>query len=70
MSNSGLEANKMDFDNIATHELGHSVGMADLYTNGCSEQTMYGYATYGETKKRSLEDGDINGVRKLYWKLN
>lgn len=60
------EAGKMDFENIATHELGHSVGLGDLYTSACSEQTMYGYADYGETKKRTLEDGDITGVRTLY----
>jgi len=57
---------KMDFENIATHELGHSVGLDDLYTSDCSEQTMYGYANYGETKKRSLEDGDITGISDLY----
>lgn len=60
------EAGKMDFENIATHELGHSVGLDDLYTTECSEQTMYGYATEKETKKRTLEDGDIAGVRNLY----
>lgn len=60
------EAGKMDFDNIATHELGHSAGLDDLYTLECAEQTMYGYADYGETKKRTLEDGDMTGVRKLY----
>lgn len=60
------EAGKMDFENIATHELGHSVGMGDLYTSECLEQTMYGYAGYGETKKRSLESGDITGVKTLY----
>jgi len=27
---------------------------------------MYGYASNGETKKRTLEDGDITGVKKLY----
>jgi hypothetical protein len=64
-SSSG-EAGKMDFENIATHELGHSVGLGDLYEDKCSEQTMYGYAHYGETKKRTLEDGDINGVYQLY----
>lgn len=56
----------MDFDNIATHELGHAVGMADLYNSVCSGETMYGYATYGETKKRDLNAGDIEGVNKLY----
>ena len=60
------EAGKMDFENIATHELGHSVGLDDLYRDKCLEQTMYGYASYGETKKRTLEDGDINGVYQLY----
>jgi hypothetical protein len=64
-SDSG-EAGKMDFENIATHELGHSVGLGDLYTDACSEQTMYGYADNGETKKRTLEAGDIKGVQELY----
>jgi hypothetical protein len=57
---------KMDFENIATHELGHTIGVWDLYTAECSEQTMYGYAGYGETNKRSLEAGDINGAYLLY----
>ena len=60
------EAGKMDFKNIATHELGHSVGLDDLYNSKCSEQTMYGYAINGETKKRSLEAGDITGIQTLY----
>ena len=55
----------MDFENIATHELGHAVGLGDLY-NDCTEETMYGYASYGETKKRTLEAGDITGIKKLY----
>jgi len=60
------ESGKMDFENIATHELGHSVGMDDLYTSTCSEETMYGYANFGETKKQTLEAGDIVGVSTLY----
>jgi hypothetical protein len=60
------EAGKMDFENIATHELGHSVGLDDLYDSKCSEQTMYGYASYGETNKRDLNTGDIAGIQKLY----
>jgi hypothetical protein len=60
------ESNKMDFESIATHELGHSVGMNDLYDTKCSEETMYGYAANGETKKRTLEAGDINGIKDLY----
>ena len=64
-SDSG-EAGKMDFENIATHELGHSVGLDDLYNSGCSAETMYGYASEGETNKRTLELGDITGVSELY----
>lgn len=60
------EADKMDFENIATHELGHSIGLADLYNLEASEQTMYGYAGYGETNKQTLESGDIAGANILY----
>jgi hypothetical protein len=56
----------MDFENIATHELGHSVGLGDLDEDRCSDQTMYGYADYGETNKRDLEAGDIKGISELY----
>lgn len=59
------EPGKMDFENIATHELGHSVGLGDLY-NSCAEETMYGYADFGETKKRDLNAGDIAGANALY----
>lgn len=58
--------NDMDFENISTHELGHAIGLADLYNSGCSEQTMYGYGTQGETKKRDLNTGDLQGVNSLY----
>ena len=60
------ESGKMDFEDIATHELGHVVGMDDLYESSCGEETMYGYADLGETKKRTLEAGDIAGVKALY----
>lgn len=56
---------KMDVDNIATHELGHSVGLGDLY-NSCTEETMYGYSAATETKKRNLNAGDIAGINTLY----
>lgn len=62
--NAGV-AGKMDFDNIATHELGHSMGMGDLY-NACVDETMYGYSNFTETKKRDLNTGDITGVNALY----
>lgn len=56
----------MDYQNIATHELGHGTGMGDLYESACSEETMYGYSTIGETKKRDLHTSDIAGIIELY----
>ena len=59
------EAGKMDFDNIATHELGHAMGMAHP-SDSCTEETMYRFASNGETKKRTLNAGDISGIKGLY----
>ena len=56
----------MDLQNIATHELGHGVGLGDVYESACGEVTMYGYSNYGETKKRTLEQPDITGLQTLY----
>ena len=56
----------MDLQNIATHELGHAVGLGDIYNQVCNSVTMYGYSGYGETSKRTLEKPDITGLQKLY----
>ena len=58
--------NQFDVRDIATHEAGHVVGLDDLYNDKYSEITMYGYSSKGETKKISLEVGDVNGTRELY----
>ena len=55
----------MDFEDIATHELGHAMGLGHP-SDSCTEETMYRFGTYGETKKRDLNTGDIQGIRKLY----
>ena len=59
---------ELDLENIATHEFGHSAGLLDLYHWKSSENTMYGYADFGETKKRTLEPGDIAGIEAIYGK--
>jgi len=59
------EANKMDFENINAHELGHSNGMGHP-DDSCTEETMFRFASTGETKKRDLNAGDIAGIQALY----
>jgi len=61
-----INANNMDLQNIAVHELGHGVGLGDIYSTTCSTVTMFGYSTEGETSKRTLETPDITGLQKLY----
>ena len=56
----------MDLQNIATHEFGHCFNLADIYDSSQSHLTMYGYADYGETNKRSLEAGDTAGIQSLF----
>jgi hypothetical protein len=56
----------MDIQNLATHEFGHPIGLSDLYTGSATELTMYGYSTEGETKKQTLELGDIAGAQSIY----
>jgi hypothetical protein len=56
----------MDVQNIITHELGHWAGMGDVYESTATEETMYGYSSEGETKKRDLYYGDITGICELY----
>lgn len=62
----GVDSSLMDLQNIATHELGHSAGMGDLYETSCTAETMYGYSGEGEVSKRDLNAGDIAGIQKLY----
>jgi len=63
-------SNSYDVQNVGTHELGHSVGLADLYGAADSEKTMYGYSATGETKQRTLDQDDINGINYLYGNNN
>jgi len=55
----------MDYQNIATHEFGHALGL-NHPEDSCTEETMYAFAEFGETKKRTLEAGDTTGLDRLY----
>jgi hypothetical protein len=56
----------IDIQSIVTHELGHWLGLLDLYSTRDIHQTMSGYAGYGETNKRTPALGDIIGVQTLF----
>ena len=58
--------NAFDVQNIVTHEVGHPVGLDDLYEEEYRELTMYGYSSKGETQKISLEQGDKDGALYIY----
>ncbi len=57
---------QMDVQNIATHELGHTLSLLDFYGSADSDKTMYGIGANGETKKRTLEADDIAGIQWIY----
>lgn len=52
--------------NVATHECGHMLGLADLYNPAYSDATMYGMTNPGETNKETLTAGDIYGAELIY----
>jgi FlgD Ig-like domain/Matrixin len=57
---------KFDLQNVATHEFGHWLCLADLYGGSDVNQTMYGYVDYGECNKKDLYTGDIAGIKSIY----
>ncbi len=59
-------SNSYDAQNIMIHELGHWMGLDDEYTDNFVDNTMFGYGSRGETKKNTLEAGDVDGVRAIY----
>jgi len=58
--------NAYDAQNILTHELGHWVGLDDLYSANEEDLTMYGYGAKQELKKDTLESGDSLGTASIY----
>jgi hypothetical protein len=63
---SGSGTKTFDIRSIALHELGHTLGLADLYESSNKGQTMYGYND--GTSDWTLNTGDITGIQKIYGK--
>lgn len=57
------EAGTLDVQNVATHEIGHFIGLEDEYTPG---RTMFEFILIGEREKRYLSDDDIDGLVAVY----
>ncbi len=55
----------LDVQTVATHEVGHFLGLDDLYSSDNSDKVMYAYV-YKGLIKRTLTLGDARGVRYLY----
>lgn len=60
------EPGMVDVQSIAAHELGHWLHLADLYRPECSDVTMFGIYTLGDTGNRTLADADITGILLIY----
>ena len=60
------EAGKLDFQSVVLHELGHTIGLGDLYNKAQfstdTRQVMHFYTGV----KRTLGNGDATGVWRLY----
>jgi hypothetical protein len=56
---------RMDVQTIATHELGHFIGFADMYGTVDNVKIMNGYGAEGKIKRKLTKD-DISGIREIY----
>lgn len=55
-----------DVWNIATHEAGHTLVLADLYSPKDGALTMHAYTWPGDGMKRELGAGDTLGIQEIY----
>ena len=59
-------ASSVDIQGVATHEMGHVVGIDHTNAPASACLTMYKFSSLGETQKRTLGLGDKLGMDALY----
>jgi hypothetical protein len=60
------ESGKYDFQSVALHEMGHTIGLGDLYNKATFSKDTDQVMHYYTGVKRTLGNGDATGVWKLY----
>ncbi len=60
------ESGKLDFQSVALHEMGHTIGLGDLYNKAQFATDTIQVMHYYTGVKRTLGNGDAMGVWKLY----
>ena len=60
------ESGKLDFQSVALHEMGHTIGLGDLYDNANFSTQTRQVMHYYTGIKRTLGNGDAAGVWMLY----
>ena len=55
-----------DFQSVALHEMGHTIGLGDLYNKAIFSKDTRQVMHYYTGVKRTLGNGDATGVWKLY----
>lgn len=69
--NALLNSSLMDLLHIVIHELGHLLGLTDIYQESCRTKTvMFGFASAGDTSYHILKNADINGLDNLGYPVN
>jgi len=61
-----VPVDKFDVWNIAAHEAGHTLVLADLRSPKDGVLTMHAYTWPGDDVKRDLGSGDILGIQEIY----
>ncbi len=60
------EPSKLDFQSVVLHELGHTLGLGDIYNKAAFSKDTRQVMHYYTGVKRTLGNGDATGVWKLY----